>query len=207
LVSVLVGLQASSATMTTPSDQAVLNAIFNPLMPGAEGPEENDRRAAAEIEEEASSPEAQKSKEFEVSGVKAAEVGNIVESIQLFTKAIEICPERASGYNNRAQAFRLLQKVDDALADLNKAIELSEGRGRAACQASVQRGMIERLRGNDDLARADFEKAAGLGSQFAKTQLVIMNPYAAMCNKMLHDVIGKLQRGEPEDSCGSDRPA
>lgn len=97
--------------------------------------------------------------------------------------------------------------MDDALADLNKAIELSEGRGRAACQAFVQRAMIERLRGNDDLARADFEKAATLGSQFAKTQIVMMNPYAAMCNKMLHDVIGKLQRGEPEDSCGSDRPA
>ena len=29
-------------------------------------------------------------------------------------------------------------------------------------------------------------------------QLVQMNPYAALCNKMLHDVISKLQRGECE---------
>lgn len=28
--------------MTTPSDKAVLNAIFNPLLPGAEGTEEYD---------------------------------------------------------------------------------------------------------------------------------------------------------------------
>lgn len=68
---------------------------------------------AAETEEQESSPEAQKSKEFEISGVKAAEVGNIAEAIQLFTKAIEICPERASGYNNRAQVRYLKIKEDE----------------------------------------------------------------------------------------------
>lgn len=47
--------------------------------------------------------------------------------------------------------------------------------------------------------QSDFEAAARLGSEFAKTQLVVMNPYAAMCNKMLSDVMGRLRRGEPED--------
>lgn len=35
-----------------------------------------------------------------------------------------------------------------ALNDLNKAVELSEGKGRVASQALTQRAMIRRLRGN-----------------------------------------------------------
>ena len=60
----------------------------------------------------------------------------------------------------------------------------------------------------------DYEKAAALGSTFAKTQLVALNPYAAMCksdfillklflsdlgNAMLADVFAKTQRGESSD--------
>lgn len=44
----------------------------------------------------------------------------------------------------------------------------------------------------------DFEAAAKLGSEFAKAQLVQMNPYAALCNRMLRDVMGKLERGESD---------
>ena len=58
-----------------------------------------------------------------------------------------------------------------------------------------------------DSFQADFEKAALLGSSFARNQLVAMNPYAAMCNKMLADVIGKLQRGDPEDMPPPGEPA
>jgi hypothetical protein len=80
-----------------------------------------------------------------------------------------------------------------AVADLNEAISLSGGQGRSGCQALCQRGIINRKEGQHDLARADFEAAAGLGSHFAKMQLVDLNPYAALCNQMLHDVMGKLQ--------------
>lgn len=45
----------------------------------------------------------------------------------------------------------------------------------------------------DAEARADFEKAAALGSEFARQQAVILNPYAALCNKMLTEVINKLR--------------
>lgn len=83
-----------------------------------------------------------------------------------------------------------------ALNDLNKSIELSNDKGKAASQAYTQRAMIYMLKEDKDKARADFQKAADLGSSFAKMQLVAMNPYAAMCNKMLSEVIGKLQRGE-----------
>jgi hypothetical protein len=53
---------------------------------------------------------------------------------------------------------------------------------------------MNRRKGQDDLARVDFEAAARLGSQFAKMQLIELNPYAALCNQMLLDVMGKLQQ-------------
>lgn len=57
----------------------------------------------------------------------------------------------------------------------------------------MQRGLLRRLAGQDDDAREDFEKAAELGSEFARQQAVALNPYAALCNKMLSEVIGKLR--------------
>jgi hypothetical protein len=42
----------------------------------------------------------------------------------------------------------------------------------------------------------DYQKAANLGSKFAKMELVTLNPYAAMCNQMLFEVMEKLRKGE-----------
>jgi len=130
--------------------------------------------------------------------VKAAEEGNLEKALELFTQAINTAPSRASGYNNRAQTLRLLGRIPEAKIDLNNAVNLSEGKGRAACQAYCQRGLISLKEEQLEQAKADFEGAAKLGSQFAKAQLVQMNPYAALCNKMLKGVIGQLQRGETD---------
>lgn len=81
-----------------------------------------------------------------------------------------------------------------ALEDLERALALSGGRGRTARQGFVQRGLVARLQGRDDDARRDFERAASLGSPFARRQLVLLNPYAALCNRMLADVMGQLRR-------------
>lgn len=70
---------------------------------------------------------------------------------------------------------------------------LSKGTGHTACQAFVQRGLLLRLAHRDDDARADFERAAALGSRFARQQAVILNPYSALCNRMLSEVISKLR--------------
>ena len=59
----------------------------------------------------------------------------------------------------------------EALDDLEKALELSGGRGRAACQAYTQRAMIKRLQHMDEEAKKDFQAAADLGSEFAKAQV------------------------------------
>lgn len=46
-----------------------------------------------------------------------------------------------------------------------------------------------------------------MGSMFAKVQLAALNPYAAMCNKMLAQMISKVQRGENEQSLDWGPPA
>lgn len=96
-------------------------------------------------------------------------------------------------------SFFFLSFYSGALEDLNMAIMLSNGQGKPACQAFTQRGMIYRLEGQDDQALNDFKRAAALGGEFARSQVVLMNPYAAMCNKMLSDVISKLRAGEYVD--------
>lgn len=47
------------------------------------------------------------SKQLEVQGVQAAESGDVEAALNLFSQAIGNTPQRASGYNNRAQALRL----------------------------------------------------------------------------------------------------
>lgn len=46
-------------------------------------------------------------KALELQGVRAAEAGDLHTALQRFGEAISLLPERASAYNNRAQARRL----------------------------------------------------------------------------------------------------
>ncbi|XP_078615910.1 tetratricopeptide repeat protein 36-like [Branchiostoma floridae x Branchiostoma japonicum] len=183
--------------MATANDKRVLNSIFNPNLPfGDVVEDEEDSREGEGIEDNEAIKEA---KRLELLAVQSAENGDIDQALDLFNQAVAVAPDWASGYNNRAQALRLRGDVLGALDDLNKAINLSQGKGKAACQAFTQRGLINRLEGRDEEALEDFKKAACLGSEFAKTQVVAMNPYAALCNQMLREVIGKLKRGEADE--------
>ena len=92
--------------------------------------------------------------------------------------------------------WSFLAKEDNAFSDLDKAIELGHGRGKACAQAYTQRGLLKRLKGDEEGALEDFKKASSLGNNFARSMVIQMNPYAKMCNQMLSEVIGKLQRGE-----------
>ena len=117
--------------------------------------------------------------------------------------AITAAPERPSCYNNRAQAYRLKGEIQSAMNDLNMAIRQyhdninsqNNSAKQAAKQAHCQRGLILRRNGREQEAMTDFKSAADLGSGWAKSVLVELNPYAAMCNKMLKDVFSKLEEG------------
>ncbi|ELK13067.1 Tetratricopeptide repeat protein 36 [Pteropus alecto] len=181
--------------MGTLNDRAVLQAIFNPDTPFGDV-------VGLDLGEEAEKEQVDETEPVQgpgTAGVTAAEAGDLSTALEGFGQAINLLSERASAYNHRAQARRLQGDVKGALEDLELALALSGGRGRAARQGFVQRGLLARLQGRDDDARKDFERAARLGSPFARRQLVLLNPYAALCNRMLADVMGQLHR--PRDGC------
>ncbi|NXG66653.1 TTC36 protein, partial [Hemiprocne comata] len=180
--------------MATANDRAVLQTIFNPSTPFGNIPGLDEEEENAQEEVEVFVPELlEQVRDLELQGVSAAESGDVSTALERFGEAIRLLPERASGYNNRAQALRLRGDVAGALRDLDTAIRLSRGRGRAACQSLVQRGLIHRLQEREEEARQDFERAARLGSAFARRQLVLLNPYAALCNQMLCEMLGQLR--------------
>lgn len=123
-------------------------------------------------------------------GVRAAESGDMEQALVLFTEAIDLLPERASGYNNRAQALRLMARNDEAMQDLNRAISLKGGKGQV--NALCQRALLHRLNGDQEQSVADLEEAASAGHEFARRALVQLNPYSALCNQMLHQMLHKL---------------
>lgn len=86
------------------------------------------------------------------------------------------------------------------MRDLDTAIRLSQGKGKAGSSALCQRGVLLRKEGRDDDAIEDFKTAATHGSGFAKAMVVEMNPYAAMCNAMLKNVFTALQDGADTDA-------
>ncbi|NXC46919.1 TTC36 protein, partial [Penelope pileata] len=179
--------------MATVNDRAVLQTIFNPSTPFGDIPG-LDEEEEVQQEEEAFPPELlEQVRDLELQGVSAAESGDVSTALERFSEAIRLLPGRASAYNNRAQALRLKGDVAGALRDLDTAIRLGRGCGHAVCQSLVQRGLIRRLQAREDDARRDFERAARLGSAFARRQLVLLNPYSALCNQMLGEMLGRLR--------------
>ncbi|CAM5121750.1 unnamed protein product [Natator depressus] len=189
--------------MATAQDRAVLQTIFNPSAPFGDitTSDAGEEAEAIQGEDGAFTSELlEQVKELELQGVLAAESGNVNMALERFSQAIWLLPERASCYNNRAQALRLKGDVAGALQDLDTALRLSRGTGRVACQCFVQRGLINVLQGHEDNARQDFEQGARLGSAFARHQLVLMNPYSALCNQMLLEMMRKLQNPDIQGS-------
>lgn len=114
-------------------------------------------------------------------------------------------PDCASALNNRAQVLQLLGRLDLAIQDLEQAIALcdqtSDKRSRQTlAQALCQRALLHRLNGKDEECRQDFGQAARLGSEFARKQLIQLNPYAALCNQMLGQMLNNVRQGKPEDN-------
>ncbi|KAG5899039.1 hypothetical protein JTB14_000063 [Gonioctena quinquepunctata] len=166
-------------------DNTILNCVFNPHLP-------LDVSNASEILEDQEDliPEIEESRRLEVEAIHLAENGNLNEALNLINKALDITPHRPSLYNNRANIYQYLRKFEDAFNDVTKAIELiTDKHKKTKCLAYCQRGILHRRAEREELARADFEIAAKMGNNFAKGQLVELNPYAALCNQMLRQVM------------------
>jgi len=176
-------------------DKAILNSMFNPLLPLGEGVVDDDPEGVAVLAGEGDEGVGEEARALNGAGVKAGEKGDKGAALEAFGAAIAQEPKWAAPYNNRAQVYRLMRRDTDAIADLERAMELSDGRGSAACQAALQRAMLYRLHGDDDSARRLFQQAADLGSAFAKSQMVSLNPHAALCNKMLAQMMTEVKSG------------
>ena len=73
---------------------------------------------------------------LEVEAVTAAEKNNIPEAIQLLNEAIEIAPNRASCYNNRAQALQFSGNVEGILIFLKSTSRLIYDHSRLFSRSS-----------------------------------------------------------------------
>ena len=176
-------------------DQRVLECIFNPNMTFGYETQSDETEATEEriLNGHEETEAEKKAKELEILAVQNAEEGNVDAALNHLNEAVECCPASASVYNNRAQVLLLKGEKDLASADLDKALDLCGNKGPVAGQAFTQRALVHKLNGDDGAALEDFKKAAKLGNSFAKSQVAEMNPYAALCNQMLAEAIGKLR--------------
>lgn len=97
-------------------DQQVLDSIFNPLELSSSVAQAIEPKAHAElVDVEPDSEAVQQSKALEVHAIKLAEEGKLAEALQVFEQALSVAPTRASVYNNRAQALRLVGRDEGEL--------------------------------------------------------------------------------------------
>lgn len=164
--------QTGNSSVT--SDVLVLESIFNPEHPLSTLLENSQ----AQLDENDAPPEnvdrglIEEIRGLEAEAVRKAESGDLPGALSVLDKAVGRMPTDASLFNNRAQVHRLLGNNTAALVDLDQAIRLSGGKGKAARQAFTQRGLLHKLAGENDEALDDFKVAAQLGSAFAQAQVL-----------------------------------
>jgi tetratricopeptide (TPR) repeat protein len=95
---------------------------------------------------------------WNIRGVALKQLRRLEESLQAFSKAIELSPENGATYLNRADVYRSLERYDLALADCNRAITLEPSFGGAL----ALRGAVQIAKGLATAALKDCEAAIHL---------------------------------------------
>src|SRR6266496_583274 len=96
-------------------------------------------------------------------GFEKAKKGNLDGALAEFNRAIELSPNNAVAYYNRAHAKRLKKDAAGALADCTRAIELDPKFG----EAYFERGTLKGRNKDTDGAIADFTRAIELKPNYA----------------------------------------
>ena len=174
-------------------DNAVLQFLFDPLV---QSPDQVDQRSEG-VEEEvvieswtfpASREEVTS---LEVRGVQEARQGNYTGALNLLNEAIRLAPTYCSLYNNRAQVHRLCDSHEEAKADLDEAIRLSDPHPdtespanlRVAKLAYAHRGfLLKATLGQSGAGEDDLQRAAKLGHTLAALET---NPFRTLCGDMV----------------------
>jgi tetratricopeptide (TPR) repeat protein len=92
-------------------------------------------------------------------GIILASGGQFDRAIADHTTAIELDPTSARAYVNRANSLFRMRRYAEALADYDRAIDLSAG---AFALAFYNRSFVHRALDQKDAARKDLEQAAAL---------------------------------------------
>lgn len=178
-----------------PQDEDVLNCIFSRDGMIEKGPRISDEELGIKkstIPDDVLRAVAA----LEVEGIKLAEEKKYDEAIAKFSQAITQAPTYQSAYNNRAFAYQKQGKTDLALSDVEAGLAQTPSDRHTLSQLYIQRGMLRRLKNDEDGALADMAFAGKLGSVLAKQEAVRLNPYAALCNQMLSQAFKDL-KGQP----------
>lgn len=88
-----------------------------------------------------------------------AATGRMNDALNAFSRSVELNPQFAEGYNNKANALASLRRYSEALPLYNKAVELKPG----ALDFICNRGLAKKDSGDLQGACADWKEAAGKG--------------------------------------------
>ena len=127
---------------------------------------------------------------------------NLVEALKWANKSVELAPLRAGSYNNRAVVYRQFQTEEKdklAMLDLEKAIELSKGKGMAGKQAYNQRASMKIRDGDKNDALVDLHKSAGMGDKWAKNLIVQCNDMQKLCGQAVNEMMKQYQIPESDE--------
>jgi len=89
-----------------------------------------------------------------------------------FSEAIKLDPKNSENYNNRANAYSLLGKFEDAVKDYDEAIKLNSKDARIY----ANRGVIKQRLKKDDEAQRDFQKALELDPSLKDKVATFLTP-------------------------------
>ncbi|KAI9219947.1 hypothetical protein BC828DRAFT_384762 [Blastocladiella britannica] len=198
-------MDSAASTAISGRDSQVLDLIFGPATGNpqkaqpADGAAGQSQSAAALASLDPAT--ASRVRSLEAEGIQLAESDDASDpsaAIARFTEALSLCPESATLHNNRAQAYRMQGDLERALADLDDAVRYASNGGSSADlgvlrNAYTQRAVVLKGLGRQDESVRDWERAAQLGSDVAKTMAVAENPFAQMCNAIMKEVMAKYQ--------------
>ncbi|KAL3320771.1 Tetratricopeptide repeat protein 36 [Cichlidogyrus casuarinus] len=189
---------SSENVKLNPHDQQVLSRIFSPDDPNLfqtidlELPLDDDFTKTLNLKDKEALTNLQ------LEAIKLAEEGRLEEALKAFDFIVVKFPKFTAAWNDRAQVKVLMQREREAAQDLETAMTLNgpETRCEAIKQVYSQYGLLMLAAGEQEKALESFKKAASMGDAFAKKQLVQLNPYAALCNKYIGDLLKKAMQGD-----------
>lgn len=131
--------------------------------------------------------------EAEIEAIKMADCKQFDQALKTLEDISNRYPDHPSPLNNQAQILRLLQKNEEAMDILNYILDKysTDDFPVVLKQTFCQRAWLHLRNGRLHEAKQDFEASLALGNEGARKMLPRCDPYAAMCNAMLCEIMQK----------------